>query len=152
MSQRSVTHATFAVERTFPFAPARVFGAFSTVAAKSRWFAGPPNVKETVREMDFRVGGREILNVTSPDGKGFVFDALYQDIVPNERIVYTYEMQIDGTRISVSVATVTFTPAGSGTQVVMTEQGAYLDGLDKPEQREQGIKYQMAKLEASLKQ
>ena len=151
MPQRSVTHATFFVERTFPYAPARVFKAFTTIEAKSKWFAGPPNVKETVREMDFRVGGRERLHVTSPEGKGFQVDVLYQDIVPDERIVYTYDMHIDGERISVSVATIQFKPDGSGTKVIMTEQGAFLDGLDKPEQREQGIKYQLAKLEASLK-
>ncbi|HUJ76831.1 MAG TPA: SRPBCC family protein [bacterium] len=151
MKQRSVVHATFAVERTFPHAPARVFGAYTTVEAKKRWFAGPPGIKESARELDFRVGGREVLDVTSPDGKRFVFNALYQDIVPEQRIVYTYEMHIAGERISVSVATVQFQPEGAGTKVVVTEQGAYLDGLDTPEQRELGTKYQLAKLEASLK-
>ena len=42
--------------------------------------------------------------------------------------------------------------SGGVTQVVITEQGDYLDGLDRPEPGEQGTQYQMAKLEASHKQ
>lgn len=58
--------------------------------------------------------------------------------MPDQRIVYTYDMHLDETRISVSLATVEFEPAGAGTRLVFTEQGAFLDGLDTPAQREQG--------------
>lgn len=68
----------------------------------------------------------------------FVAERTYQDIVPDERIVYTYEMHLDDVRISVSLATVEFRPAEAGTRLVYTEQGAFLDGLDAPAQREQG--------------
>ena len=40
------------------------------------------------------------------------FEALYQDIVPDERIVYTYEMHLDEPRISVSLSTVELRPDG----------------------------------------
>ena len=56
---------------------------------------------------------------------------MYQDIVADERIVYSYDMTMNGQRISVSVATIEFIAApGGGTQFILTEQGAYLDGLD----------------------
>jgi uncharacterized protein YndB with AHSA1/START domain len=58
--------------------------------------------------------------------------------VPDERIVSTYEMHLDETRISVSLATVEFKPEGSGTRLILTEQGAFLDGHDTPAQREHG--------------
>ena len=68
----------------------------------------------------------------------FTYDALYQDIVDDERIVYSYEMTMNGRRISVSVATLEFLADGGGTRLILTEQGAYLDGLDTNAARQQG--------------
>ena len=41
-------------------------------------------------------------------------------------------MHLDDTRISVSLATVELKPAGKGTRLIFTEQGAFLDGYDDP--------------------
>ena len=41
MSDHSVAHATFSLERTYQAAPARVFAAWAEPAAKAQWFAGP---------------------------------------------------------------------------------------------------------------
>jgi uncharacterized protein YndB with AHSA1/START domain len=77
---------------------------------------------------------------TAPDGRAYSYEALFQDIVPAERIVYTYEMLLEGTRISVSLATVEFTPVGdSGTGLVFTEQGGFLDGHESPARRAEGM-------------
>ena len=65
---------------------------------------------------------------------------MYQDIIPDQRIVSTYEMLMADTRISVSLATVELTSAGSGTRLVYTEQGAFLDGHDTPAEREHGTR------------
>jgi uncharacterized protein YndB with AHSA1/START domain len=131
MTQRSVTHATFTVERTYPAPPAEVFAAWADPTAKAQWFGGD-------FELDFRIGGREI-NRGGPDGGPvFTYDARYYDIVDDERIVYAYEMHMDDARISVSLATIELTPAGDGTKLVLTEAGAFLDGHDTPEQREGG--------------
>jgi uncharacterized protein YndB with AHSA1/START domain len=72
------------------------------------------------------------------EGQAYTYEARYQDIVPDERIVYAYDMHTDGQRISVSLGTVQLKPDGDGTRLTYTEQGAYLDGLDTPEQRQQG--------------
>jgi uncharacterized protein YndB with AHSA1/START domain len=137
---RTVVHDTFVIDRTYDASPARVFTAFADPSAKVRWF-GAPDDKDTPHEIDFRVGGREVLKGNAPDGGPmFTYEALYQDIVDNERIVYSYEMTMDGRRISVSVATVEFLDDGTGTRLILTEQGAYLDGLDTRETREQGTK------------
>ena len=50
------------------------------------------------------------------------FICLYQDIVENERIVYTYVMYVNDTRISVSLASIEFEPVATGTRLVMTER------------------------------
>ena len=44
----------------------------------------------------------------------------------------------NGTRISVSLATVELNAAAGGTRLVFTEQGAFLDGHDDPELRRGG--------------
>jgi len=138
VTERSVTHATFVVERTYDASPARVFAAWADPAIKTRWFAGPDERKSGNHELDFQVGGREISRGGPAGGPIFSFEARYQDIVPDERIVYTYEMHLNEKRISVSLGTVELKPAGSRTRLTYTEQGAYLDGLDTPDQRQQG--------------
>jgi hypothetical protein len=60
-------------------------------------------------------------------------------------------MQLDETRISVSLATVEFKLAGGGTQLIVTEQGAYLDGHDTPAQREHGTGELLDALGAELR-
>lgn len=136
MTERSVTHSTFVVERTYDASPARVFAAWAEPERKARWF-GDPEAGVAAYELDFQVGGREF-NRGTVEGQNYTFEARYQDIVPDERIVYAYDMHMDGQRISVSLGTVELKPDGNGTRLTYTEQGAYLDGLDTPEQRQQG--------------
>ena len=133
--ERSVNHATFALERTYDASPQRVFEAWADPEAKARWF--PAAQGDAEYELDFRVGGREFSR-GAVEGSEYTFDARYQDIVENERIVYAYDMHMDGARISVSLGTVELKMEENGTRLVYTEQGAYLDGLDTPEQRQSG--------------
>ncbi len=151
MSERSVTHSTFVIERTYPASPARVFAAWATPAAKARWFACHDEWKPTLHEMDFREGGRERLHTGPAGGTVHAFDGRYHDIVPNQRIVYSYEMRLDATRISVSLTTVEFIPSGTGTRLVFTEQGAFLDGLASPEEREEGTRVGLDNLASALR-
>jgi uncharacterized protein YndB with AHSA1/START domain len=136
MSEPSVEHGAFVVERVYYASTDRVFAAWSDPQAKARWFDGP---EEAEVELDFRVGGWERRRGVLPDGREYTFEALYRDIVPGRRIVYTYEMLLDGVRISVSVATAEFKPERDGTRLVFTEQVTLLDGHEIPAQREQGM-------------
>ncbi|HEY7933263.1 MAG TPA: SRPBCC family protein [Solirubrobacteraceae bacterium] len=137
MSKRSTTHSTFVIERTYDAPPERVFDAWSDPAAKARWF-GPPEKPEGAYSLDFRVGGSEHLSIALPDGPLYSFDAVYQDIVAGQRILYTYDMHKDQARISVSLATVEIEGVGAGTRLTLTEQGVFLDGLDTSAEREHG--------------
>jgi uncharacterized protein YndB with AHSA1/START domain len=136
MSGRSVEHATFVVERKYEASPERAFAAWADPEAKARWYVD----SDAQLELDFRVGGRESSQGIAPDGSAYSYEALFQDIVPAERIVYTYEMLLQETRISVSLATVEFTLVGDGdTRLVFTEQGAFLDGHESPARRAEGM-------------
>jgi uncharacterized protein YndB with AHSA1/START domain len=151
MTERSVTHATFVIERIYEASPARVFAAWADPEVKARWMVGPDEHKASDYTLDFRVGGRERVTGGPEGGPVYTYDAVVRDIVPNERIVVTDEMHMDDARISVSVSTVEFQPAGEGTRLVLTEQGAYLDGLDTPAAREQGTGQLLDKLGEELR-
>ena len=142
VNERSIQHNTFVIERTYSASPARVFSAWADQKVKAQWFP-------KADEFDFRVGGREF-NRGEHAGAIFTYDALYQDIVPGQRIAFTYTMDRDDTRISISVATVEFKKIDTGTQLIYTEQGAYFDGLDQPEFREHGTRHLLATLDAAL--
>lgn len=133
MSDRSIAHGTFVLERTYPATPARVFKAWADPAIKARWFGNGT----APTEFDFREGGRELVKAGAGDGE-FVFDVRYEDIVENNRIIYTYYMTMGGKRISVSVAAIELFGDGDGTRMTVTEHGCFLDGLDNMDQRKRG--------------
>ena len=146
MSERSATHATFVIERTYEAAPARVFAAWANLEAKRRWF-GPAG--EDPHELDFREGGREHFEVAM-GGAVFSYDARYEEILENERIVFTYSMHRDRTRMSVSVATVELLAGAAHTDLRYTEQGVFLDGEDTPQAREHGTREMLERLGPTL--
>ncbi|QYR20332.1 SRPBCC family protein [Paenibacillus sp. sptzw28] len=143
-NERSVNHATFSVERIYQAAPARVFAAWADPELKAGWYP-------KADEFDFRVGGREISRGGPPDGPIFTFNACFEEIVPNQRIVYSYTLDMGETRISVSVTTVEFHSADAGTRLTFTEQGTFLDGHDTPEVREHGTKALLDQLGEALR-
>jgi uncharacterized protein YndB with AHSA1/START domain len=151
LPERSVTHATIVVERIYDASPARVFAAWADPAVKLRWFAGPDDWELGDYELDFRVGGRESISGGPPGGPVHIYDAIYRDIVPDQCIVLTYDMSLDETRISVSLATVELKPVAASTRLTYTEQGAYLDGHDVPDLREQGMGTLLDALGAELR-
>jgi len=149
MSDRSTEHATFVIERTYPAAPKRVFRAFAEVQEKAKWF-GPPEMGAERIDLDFRIGGTERFEAEGPDGAHYVYSAVYQDIVDDTRIVYTYEMYRGEDRISVSVSTIELQAAEGGTALAYTEQGVYLDGHDGPGPREHGTRIALERITEAL--
>jgi uncharacterized protein YndB with AHSA1/START domain len=145
MTERPVIHDTFVIDRTYQVPASRVFAAFASKEAKEAWGdtgdLTEPGADADDAEFDFRVGGHERFGF-GYQGISYRYDARYYDIVPDQRIVYSYEMYADGARISVSVATIEFGQAVGGTVLTWTEQGAYLDGFDgaeAPRLRGEGI-------------
>ncbi|GIP50037.1 hypothetical protein J53TS2_36280 [Paenibacillus sp. J53TS2] len=145
MKEKFVNHGTFVIDKTYPTSRELVYNAMADAEAKARWFTKP-------EVFEFRVGGREFSSGEAPGGGLFTFDAIYQDIVPLERIVYTYVMDFNGVRFSVSITTIELTDTDGGTKLTFTEQGTFFDGLDAMENREHGSRELLELLGKSLVQ
>ena len=151
MAERSVTHTTFTLERNYDAPPAKVFKAFADPAIKRRWFVEGEGWEVDEFVSDFKIGGVERSRFRFKGGEPIRNDTSYHDIVPNERIIFAYSMTIGDNRISSSLATFQFKSAGNGTQLIFTEQGAFLDGLDSASPREGGWNQLLDALERALK-
>ena len=152
MTKRSATHGSFTLERLYDASPARVFKAWADPAIKARWFGGIEGWQMLERSIDFRVGGKERLSGRKGSGVVSTFDAVYHDIVPDQRIIYCYDMRLDGVHISASLATVVLAPAGEGTRLTFTEQAVFLDGYDDSGSREHGTRILLERLAGALQQ
>jgi uncharacterized protein YndB with AHSA1/START domain len=138
MPERSVTHATFTIERVFDFSPAEVFAAYADPASRRRWFVEGEGWDVETCHLDFRQGASEHSTFRFRGGPLIRNDTTYLDIVENRRFVFAYTMAVGDDHISASLGTVELIPEGNGTRHLYTEQGAYLDGHDNVAQREEG--------------
>lgn len=155
MPEQSVIHNTFVIERSFPKPPERVFAAFSDPAKKRRWFAESDSHQIEEFAADFRVGGTERsryrLNENTPlPGAQLTNQAVYQDIVPNRRIVTASTMSVNDRHISASLVTFELIPTHAGTDLICTHQGAFFEGSDGPQMREAGWRQLLGQLESEL--
>jgi uncharacterized protein YndB with AHSA1/START domain len=150
MSDRSVTHDTIAIERTFNASPARVFAAWASSKARARW-AVPREEWESAEESnDFRVDGREVRRFGPKGDPRYRAVTTYLDIVPDRRIIMAGTMFASELPISCSLATVEFLEHGKATRMIYTEHAAFLDGRDTPQSRRQGWGTNLDKLDAYL--
>jgi len=155
MEKLSVIHSTFVLERNYNAEPERVFAALAEPLKKRRWFIEGEGHEVEEYEMDFRVGGSERARLlfkegTPIQGMTIINENSYQDIVPNRRVVTSYTMTLGGKRISVALVTFELVPGEKGTDLILTHQGAYFEGADGPQMREQGWRHLLDRLAKEL--
>lgn len=152
MPENTVHHATFTLTRDLDAAPERVWGAFANEDLKARWFGVNVNATLVERSFDFRPGGAERAVGHWKSGMVTDFQCRYHDIVEGARILYVYDMFVNGWKMSVSLATIQIEAAGAKTRLTITEQGAFFgdDGGKHAKGRELGTGSLMDALAASL--
>ena len=140
ITERSQTHATFVIERSYPVAVQAVWHALSDNNARDQWFGGGPEFDVQEKSHEFRVGGRGVEEGQWHGGPRSRFLSTYTDIVEQQRVVFTYDMWVDGRHLSTSLTTIVVEPEDAGTRLTYTEQGVHFDGLDTVEGREEGTR------------
>lgn len=152
MSNQPAVFDTFDIVRTYKASPERVFAACADPVKKRRWFFEGENWNIDSIEMDFREGGYERSSFRFKDGPVITNDTVFHDIVPNRRIVSSYDMTMAGRRFSVSLATLELEPmpSGSGTRLRYTEQAAFFGDADGAKLRREGCAELLEKLATEL--
>ena len=149
MGERSVGHATFRIERVYSALPKRVYQAWTNPKLKARWYG--PTENRSALSLDYRIGGREHFTGVVSNGLVFGYEAIFHEIVPDHRIVYSYTMDFGKVRISASLVTVEITATeDANARLLFTDQGVYLDGADTPAAREQGTRGMLETLAATF--
>lgn len=142
----AIHHGQFAIERTYSATPGRVYAAWSELGAKASWFIGPEGWRETRREIDFRVGGQEILQGRFGEDRVTLYTARFHALLPAQRIVFDYDMHLNDVHHSTSLATVELFQTSNGTRLLFTEQVAFLDGTSSATSREHGTAVHLDRL------
>jgi uncharacterized protein YndB with AHSA1/START domain len=150
MNARSVAHSTFVIERSFSAPVEKVFAAWSDLALKRKWSSCHDDWRCEEHRLDFRIDGLEVNITIEPSGVVHTMRARFLDIVPDERIVYAYDMLLDDTRISVSLVTVVFERARTRTKMNFTEQVVFLDARADVEERREGTEVGLARIEQAI--
>ncbi|WP_205327919.1 SRPBCC domain-containing protein [Glycomyces sp. YM15] len=150
-----VVHGTAAHSRLLAASPARVWSAFAELPLRDRWFRIPG--EDAVHELDFRVGGGETARALfAPSGTPELVDwrSHFFDLVEPRRLVFGYELQVDGVRRTVSLVTVELAPEGDGTRLDYTEQYALTaltgDGSQDEAHLKGSLLFLFNRLEAAL--
>ncbi len=146
-----IEHTTFVIERELPGNPRHAFRFWSDPDLKQRWSGCHTDWTVLDDRFDFRPGGLEAKHWRAPDGMELTFQAFYLDIVPGERIIYAYEMSMNGARLSASLVTIELAPSGARTRMKFTEQAVFLAPGDR-QQRLQGTQESLDRLVAVVEQ
>lgn len=95
----------------------KIFAAWTRPDLLARWFW--PKLEA---EVDLRVGGRFRFATVLSFGP-LVASGTYREIVPNERLVFTWNWEEGGGEVPETLVTVEFRQVEGGTEVVVTHEG-----------------------------
>ena len=151
MSEPTVIHDTFTLERTYAAPVSRVFAFLSEPGKKRIWYAAAEGREVAAFDMDFRPDGVERLAIrmgkdTPFPGTMIVNASRYEDIVTDQRVVLSGSMTLGERRISSHLVTLELVAAGGSTTLRITHQAAFYEGADGLERRKGGWEVLLASL------
>jgi uncharacterized protein YndB with AHSA1/START domain len=121
MEQRLATKPSLALQRHYPVAPEKVWRAWTDAEALKRWWGPGPGEPVSLAELDVRVGGRFRIVFGGPDGKMHECAGVYQEVVPNRKLVFTWSWP-NSTPERISVVTIEFHGSPTGTDLVFKHE------------------------------
>jgi uncharacterized protein YndB with AHSA1/START domain len=110
------------LSRSFAAPRERVFRAFTAPTQLAKWW-GPKGFTVPACTMDVRAGGAWHTVMRSPEGKDHIISGVYREIVPPERLVFTWAWEQDGARGHETVVTIELLETPGGTRLELTHEG-----------------------------
>jgi uncharacterized protein YndB with AHSA1/START domain len=113
------TKPSLTIKRRFNTSPAKVFAAWTDPEKVKHWM-GPGEVKVLRAECDARAGCRYRWLMQSPSGEEHDVSGVYREVVPNEKLVFTWAWKSTPERES--LVTLTFKSDGDGTLMTLRHE------------------------------
>ena len=116
-----VTRPSLTLKRRLNARPEKVYAAWTDPQKIARWF-GPARVKAGTEQasIDARIGGRYRVSFTMESGEYSEVGGVYREIVPNQRLVFSWAWHSTPERES--LVTVTLKPDGDGTLLTLQHE------------------------------
>ena len=106
------------IKKTFKAPLSRVFKAWTEPEQMTQWF-GCGKAQEVHVEQDFRVGGDFCVEVACSDGEQVRMSGTFLEIVPNAKLVYTWNNTSSEFPASDTLVKVEFIDKGDSTEIVL---------------------------------
>jgi len=124
MATTAAVKPSLTIKRRFNAPPAKVFTAWTDPEKVKRWM-GPGEVKALRVESDPRTGGRYRWLMQSPDGEQHDVSGVYREVIPNQKLVFTWAWKSTPERES--LVTVEIKPDGTGSLMTLTHEQFFDD-------------------------
>jgi uncharacterized protein YndB with AHSA1/START domain len=118
------------IVRTFDASPEVVYRAWTDPKVIKKWFA-PTDLTTPIAEVDLKVGGSYRIGMKSPDGELYVATGIYREIIPNEKLQFTWQWETSPSDPSDTLVTVEFKKSGKHTRLVFTHENFATEELVK---------------------
>jgi uncharacterized protein YndB with AHSA1/START domain len=113
------TRPSLTIKRRLKAPPAKIYGAWIDPTKIARWF-GPAGSEVLQIEADARVGGRYRFLIRGPDGEEHGVGGVYREVVPNEKLVFTWAWRTTPERES--LVTIALKQDGDGTMLTLMHE------------------------------
>jgi uncharacterized protein YndB with AHSA1/START domain len=125
MATAATTKPSLTLKRRYRASPAQVFSAWTDPTKIGRWM-GPEGIEPLSVESDARTGGRYRFIMRSPDGETHDVSGVFREVVPNQKLVFTWAWKSTPERES--LVTITLKPDGHGTLLTLTHEQFFDEG------------------------
>jgi uncharacterized protein YndB with AHSA1/START domain len=147
-TEQDATQGTIVSTRRIAAPRSLVYETWTQLDHRRQWFKGPRQT-EVARSLDLRVGGTELAHGRFDDtGIESIYTARFHLIEPEVRLIYAFDMHVDGAHFSVSLTRVDFEDAPGGTDLTYTEHAFFLSGDYGLEGRIEGTEILMDQITA----
>ena len=113
------TKPSLTLKRHLNAAPEKVYAAWTDPKKIALWF-GPEGIKTLRTQADARVGGGFRIVMRSPDGEEHDVSGVYREVVPNEKLVFTWAWRSTPERES--LVTLLIKPDGTGSLLTLIHE------------------------------